>query len=279
MKILPILGLVALLIGCQTKHTAHTSTNSAPKTTATAKTAAYICPMNCENKHYEKDGTCPVCKMGLVKDVKAVAGKHAPDKELTVCFYLQDNVEILDFAGPLEVFTVAGLHVFTVSKTRQPIKTQGVLTMIPEYTLTDAPPADMMVFFGGSHGAPSNDPAVVNWIKSRRASTDYFMSVCTGAFIMGRAGILDGLSATCYHAQIENLQQALPKTNVLKNVRVVDNGNVISTAGISAGIDGALHFIGKIKGDDYAQNVADIIEYDKYVAKDGLVMAPQKQIH
>ncbi len=237
-----------------------------------AQKEQYVCPMNCKEKVYDAKGKCSECQMDLVKHVKSIPGKYADNKEMTVCFYLQDNVEVLDFAGPLEVFTVAGFNVFIVSKTLEPIKTQGVLTMIPEFTINNAPPADVMVFFGGSHGAPSNDPQIIDWIKSRIKTTDYFISVCTGAFIMGRAGILDGLSATCYKAQIDNLQKALPKTKVLRDVRVVDNGNVISTAGISAGIDGALHFIGKIKGDEYAQYVADIIEYDNYKQGHGLLV-------
>jgi transcriptional regulator GlxA family with amidase domain len=238
-----------------------------------SKSTDYMCPMECNNAHYSKPGSCTVCKMDLIKYTKKIEGKYAENKEMTVCFYLQDNVEILDFAGPLEVFTVAGFNVFIVSKTLNSIKTQGVLTIVPEFTIENAPPADVMVFFGGSHGEPTNDPEIISWIKSRVPSTDYFISVCTGAFIMGKAGVLDGLSATCYKSQIDNLQKALPRTKVLKGVRVVDNGNVISTAGISAGIDGALHFIGKIKGNEYSQYVADIIEYDNYKQGYGLYFA------
>jgi transcriptional regulator GlxA family with amidase domain len=89
---------------------------------------------------------------------------------------------------------------------------------------------------------------------------------------MGKAGILDNLTATTYHSQIEELQKALPNTKVLPNVRFVDNGNVISTAGISAGIDGALHFVSKIKGEEFAKNVAELIEYDKWIPEQGLII-------
>jgi putative intracellular protease/amidase len=208
MKILLIFVLLTL-IGCHSQTTENKANIAQSKPVAEA--AAYVCPMNCENKTYAEAGICPVCKMDLVKEVKMVQGKHAHNHELTVCFYLQDNVEVLDFAGPLEVFTVAGFHVFTVSKTQHPIKTQGVLTMIPEFSIENAPPADVMVFFGGSHGAPSNDPKVIAWIQSRTKSTEYFMSVCTGAFIMGRAGLLDGLSATCYHTQMRHCKRLCPK--------------------------------------------------------------------
>jgi transcriptional regulator GlxA family with amidase domain len=99
-----------------------------------------------------------------------------------------------------------------------------------------------------------------------------YFSVCTGAFILGRAGLLDNLTATTYHLQIDNLQKAYPKTKVLANTRFVDNGNVITTAGISAGIDGALHLVEKLRGRAYAQGVANTIEYDKWVPENGLVV-------
>ncbi len=113
--------LLLALIGCNSKNTENQTAVAQPK--PTVQTATYVCPMNCENKTYASAGKCPVCKMDLIKQVKMVQGKHAHNQEMTVCFYLQDNVEVLDFAGPLEVFTVAGFHVFTVSKTQKPIKT------------------------------------------------------------------------------------------------------------------------------------------------------------
>lgn len=194
------------------------------------------------------------------------------NKNLKICFYLQDNVELLDFAGPMEVFVVAGFDVFTVSKTKENITTQGVLKVKPDYSIKDAPASNVTVFFGGAHAEPANDEELITWIKKRKPATDYFISVCTGAFIMGQAGILDNLTATTYHTQIEALQKALPSTKVLANVRFVDNGNVITTAGISAGIDGALHFVAKIKGLEYAKKVAEQIEYDKWVPNDGLII-------
>jgi transcriptional regulator GlxA family with amidase domain/DNA-directed RNA polymerase subunit RPC12/RpoP len=228
------------------------------------------CGADCDTLVFDQEGKCPHCKMNLIK--LAEVKKAGEQKEITACFYLQDGVEVLDFAGPMEVFVAAGFTVFTVSKTKEPIVSQGVLKIIPEYSIADAPPSNVMVFFGGAHGAPSTDAQVINWIKSRTKSTEYFMSVCTGAFIMGKAGVLDNMTATTYHLQIENLQKALPKTKVLDSVRFVDNGNIISTAGISAGIDGALHFVAKIKGEDFAKQIAETIEYDKWVPNEGLIV-------
>lgn len=194
---------------------------------------------------------------------------------MTICFYLQDGVEVLDFAGPMEVFAYAGFHVFTVSKTKAPIVTQGILKVTPDYSIDDAPPADIMAFFGGNAGPPSMDSSIMAWVKGRRSSTSYFFSVCTGAFIIGRAGLLDNLTATTFHASIESLRKALPGTKVLSDVRFVDNGKVITTAGISAGIDGALHLVAKLKGEEMAKEVAAYMEYDKWVPGQGLVISPQ----
>ncbi|GGA99796.1 DJ-1/PfpI family protein [Puia dinghuensis] len=191
----------------------------------------------------------------------------------TVCFYLQDGVEVLDFAGPMEVFSNAGFKVFTVSRKKDPITAQGILKIVPDYSIDDAPPADILAFFGGNAGAAAKDDAVIAWIKQRRPATQYFFSVCTGAFIMGKAGLLDSLSATTYHSYIGALQEALPKTRVLANVRYIDNGHVITTAGISAGIDGALHLVAKLKGEAAAKEVAAAMEYESWAPDKGLVLA------
>ncbi len=194
---------------------------------------------------------------------------------MTICFYLQDGVEVLDFAGPMEVFAYAGFEVFTVSRKKEPIISQGILKVLPDYSIEDAPPADILAFFGGNTGNPSKDSAVLNWIRGRQHSTAYFFSVCTGAFFLGRAGLLDNLTATTFHSSIESLQKALPSTKVLSNVRFVDNGKVITTAGISAGIDGALHLVAKLKGEEMAREVATYMEYDKWVPQQGLVVKGQ----
>ena len=228
------------------------------------------CGGSCDSITFDKAGKCPHCGMTLIK--KSNLKIDYTEKEITICFYLQDNVEVLDFAGPLEVFRVAGFNVFTVSKSKDKITSQGSLTIIPDYSIEDAPASNVMIFFGGSHSKPTNDTSVIKWIQSRKENTEYFISVCTGAFILGKAGILDNLTATTYHTQIKELQKALPKTKVLSNVRFVDNGNVISTAGISAGIDGALHFISKIKGADFAKQVAEDIEYDNWKPNNGLII-------
>ena len=196
---------------------------------------------------------------------------------MTICFYLQDGVEVLDFAGPMEVFALAGFRIFTVSLRKEPITTQGILKIVPDYGIDDAPAADMLAFFGGEADHVSRNPVLIDWIKSRQASTSYFFSVCTGAFIVGRAGILDGFTATTYHANVEALQQLLPQTRVLGKVRFVDDGSVITTAGISAGIDGALHVVSRFKGQETAKKVAAEMEYDRWVPSEGYIVTAESR--
>jgi len=248
----------------------------AQKTTVKDSTAYFcsICGGSCDTLVFKQPGTCPHCGMTLLSQTFAERRALLQNyhKEMSICFYLQDGVEVLDFAGPMEVFSYAGFHVFTVSRTKEPIVTQGILKIIPDYSIEDVPPSDILAFFGGNAGPPSKDTGVINWIKSRKASTSYYFSVCTGAFIIGRAGLLDNLTATTFHSSIESLRTALPTTKVLSDVRFVDNGKVITTAGISAGIDGALHLVAKLKGEETAREVAAYMEYDKWVPGQGLVV-------
>jgi putative intracellular protease/amidase len=233
------------------------------------------CGNDCDTVAYTHEGVCPHCGMKLVRQTYKARKKLLDNAQQTIsiCFYLQDGVEVLDFAGPMEVFSYAGFRVFTVSKKKEPLVAQGILKIMPDYSLADAPPADILAFFGGNTGPSTADTALISWIQSRKDMTQYYFSVCTGAFILGKAGILDGLTATTFHSSIEALRRALPGTKVLSDVRFVDNGRVMTTAGISAGIDGALHLVAKLKGEEMAKEVASYMEYDKWLPGQGLVIS------
>lgn len=235
---------------------------------------AYYCPLcnsSCDTIAFDKPGTCAHCGMDLVKRTQQERAAELNQKKITVCFYLQNGIEVLDFAGPMEVFSYAGFEVFTVSKTKDPIVSQGILRIIPDYSIADAPPAQILAFFGGnsSHGF---DDQVVQWIKSREKTTSYFFSVCTGAFALGKAGLLDGQTATTFHLSLDNLRKSFPKAKVLTDARFVDNGRIITTAGISAGIDGALHMVEKLRGPEAARQAAAYMEYDKWVPGEGVIV-------
>lgn len=229
------------------------------------------CNNSCDSLTFTTAGKCPHCGMRLIQQTPEEHRQSMKAKKTTIAFYLQNGVEVLDFAGPMEVFSYAQFKVFTVSKTKDPIVSQGILKIIPDYSIDDAPKADIIAFFGGNAGNAANDPTVIEWLK-RQPTPDYYFSVCTGAFILGKAGILDNLTVTTFHESIANLQKAVPSAKVLPNTRFVDNGKVITTAGISAGIDGALHLVAKIRGEETARNVAIYMEYDKWIPGQGLVM-------
>ena len=237
---------------------------------------AYFCPPcnnDCDKLQFDKEGKCPHCNMKLVKQNVAERQAKMTEKKMKIAFYLQDGVEILDFAGSMEVFVYAGFEVFTVSKKKEFITSQGVLKVMPDYSIDDAPTADILAFFGGNSGAASNDEAVINWVNGQKATTQYHFSVCTGAFVLAKAGLLDNLTITTFHLSIDALKKAVPSAKVLSDVRYVDNGRVITTAGVSAGIDGALYLVSKLKGEQAAKDAAFYMEYDKWVPNQGLIIA------
>lgn len=231
----------------------------------------YVCPpcgCQTDSQTYDRPGNCAECGMMLV--LKSSLKK---ENRMRIAFYLQNNVEVLDFAGPMEVFSYAGFEVFTVSKTKEPIKSQGILTINPDYSISDAPPADVLAFFGGGNAAKaSDDPELLAWIRRQSDAVRYYFSVCTGAFMLARAGLLENKTATTFHNAISALAKQFPAVKVLPDVRYVDNGHVITTAGISAGIDGALHLVEKIKGRAEAERVVKYMEYDNWVPEKGLVV-------
>lgn len=239
---------------------------------ALSQTRYFCMPCNnpCDTIAFDSAGSCPHCRMELLKQTEE-EHRISTRKRLKIAFYLQDGVEVLDFAGPMEVFDYANFEIFTVSKTKGPITSQDVLKILPDYTLDNAPAADVLAFFGGNAGKAVNDPEVISWIN-RQTNVMHYFSVCTGAFILGKAGILNGVTVTTFHQSIESLRQSVPQATVLSNVRFVDDGKVITTAGISAGIDGALHLVAKLQGNDAAKRVAAYMEYDKWEPSAGLVI-------
>ena len=228
------------------------------------------CNLSCDDVKYDKAGKCSHCGMALILEEELKNYKR--DTKMRIAFYLQPGVEVLDFAGPMEVFAYAGYEVFTVSKTKDPIISQGILKIIPDYDINNVPQADILAFFGGNSSAASKSEEVINWVKSQQ-NIKYHFSVCTGAFVLAEAGILDGKSATTFHDALNTLEENYSKIKVLKDARFVDNGKVITTAGISAGIDGALHLVAKLNGLNAARRVAYYMEYDKWTPGEGTILS------
>jgi len=194
-----------------------------------------------------------------------------------VAVLLYEGVELLDFGGPGEVFAATeGFNVYTVAATADPIVSQGFVRITPEYTLDDSPRPDILILPGGATGGPLRNEKVIEWIRAVADDLEVALSVCTGAYLLAKAGLLDGLKATTWHGAIDNFREFAPHTMVLENTRWVDNGKVVTTAGVSAGIDGALHVVARLKGEKVAASTARYMEYDKWVPEQGTVVQVAK---
>ena len=229
---------------------------------AAAGKKVYVCPpcgLDCDHETHDKPGVCPHCGMTLVE--KTIESQTPREKSLTVAILLFNGVEIIDFAGPWEVFGAAGFKVHTVAAGAAPIKTTFGQKLVPDYTLENSPQADIVLVPGGSIAPALNDPRVIEWIQTHAKGAKHVMSVCNGAFLLAKAGLLEGLSATTVRGGIDRLAKFAPRTKVVRNQRYVDNGKLITTAGLSAGIDGAMHLVAKVLGPETAQAVAYGLEY------------------
>jgi transcriptional regulator GlxA family with amidase domain len=185
------------------------------------------------------------------------------------------EVELLDFAGPHEAFSAArraegGLFdVFTVAERAGELRTPSGLRVVPDYTIDDVPHIDILVVPGGMGTRREIDnQRLIGWIEGQARQTELMTSVCTGSFLLAKAGLLRGKRATTHWGSIERLREVFPDTEVLENVRWVDDGAVISSAGVSAGIDMALHVIERLCGPEAAADSARLMEYDYWTPGD-----------
>lgn len=196
-----------------------------------------------------------------------------------VAVLLFDEVEVLDFCGPYEVFSVAGrrqdrdlFHVHTVAEDSRPVLARGGLSVNPHHTLDDAPAPDILVVPGGfGTRREMNNAALTGWIAARAQGAEIVFSVCTGALLLARAGLLDGKMATTHHGAFDLLEQVAPGARVERDRRYVDNGQIILSAGISAGIDAALYIVSRLHGLELARETARYMEYDWRAESTGAV--------
>jgi transcriptional regulator GlxA family with amidase domain len=203
--------------------------------------------------------------------VAAAVGAEPPRRNVAVLVW--PGAELLDFTGPCEVFNAAGRHrlfnVYLVGLDRQAVRTQGGVTVLPEFTLGDCPPPDVTVIPGGDMRAVEGNGAVLAWVRKNSTSRQIVMSVCTGAFVLAEAGLLDGLPATTHHFGHDALASAYPRIQVMRSGRFVDNGTIVTAGGVSAGIDAALHVVERLVGRDAADWTArEWMEYRGYPVRD-----------
>jgi putative intracellular protease/amidase len=211
-------------------------------------------------------------KVASVRAAQAKEEARVPQSYTrNVAIVLYEGVELLDFAGPGEVFAAAAhqgsdrgalaFQVYTVAATRQPIKSQGFVTITPHHGIDDAPPPDILVIPGGASNVMLTNEKFMSWANRAMKNAKLTLTVCTGAFVPAKAGLLDGHSATTHHGSFERLRKLAPRTTVIEGKRFIDNGAIITTAGVSAGIDGALHAVARLLGRNVADATASYMEY------------------
>ncbi len=186
-----------------------------------------------------------------------------------VAILLFDEVEVLDFAGPFEVFSVCGRRsqlepfvVSTVSERGQEIQARNGLAVRPTHSFASCPAIDILLIPGGfGTRREMRNPVVLEWVARHGRNAQFLLSVCTGALVLGSAGLLDGLGATTHHLAFDELRAAAPGANVYDKARIVDNGRVVLSSGVSAGIDMSLYVVSRLHGDDLAMETAHYMEY------------------
>lgn len=219
---------------------------------------SYVCPpcgLSCDKLTFDQPGDCPNCGMKLIS---TNGGEDSPP---TVAILLFNGAEIIDFAGPWEVFGTAGFLVHTVAENLEPHTMVFGQKVMPDYTFEKSPKADVLLIPGGVLGEATKSDRLIQWIRAKSRDVSHVMSVCTGAFLLARAGLLDGLTATTTYGMEEELAKAGRNIKIVYPERFVDAGKIITTAGLSSGIDGALHLVSKMIGAGAAQSAALNMEY------------------
>lgn len=179
---------------------------------------------------------------------------------IPVAFLISAGVTVIDFAGPWEVFQdVPGqrFQLYTVSESTEPLRGSAGLQLVPDYNFADAPAPKVVVVPAQQAGTP----AYGEWLREVHDSLDVLMSVCTGAFILGYAGLLDGLAATTHHDFFGQFETAFPEVELRRGLRFVEGETISTAGGLTSGIDLALRVVERYFGHDMAQRTADYMEY------------------
>jgi transcriptional regulator GlxA family with amidase domain len=185
-----------------------------------------------------------------------------------------DDVEVLDFAGPYEVFTTANrMHrrthpdaadLFTVravARDPQPVRARAGLRVLPDASFADAPPADVLIIPGGVVDAALQCPTSRAWITQQASTAQITASICTGAFLLAASGVILRERVTTHWEDLDELRRAFPQLDVTDHVRWVDHGCVLTSAGISAGMDMSLHLVARLGGEALALRTAHQMDY------------------
>lgn len=199
---------------------------------------------------------------------------QALNRTLTVGLLLFPDVEVLDFAGPFEVFSVASriagvdrpafppsFRIVTVAAEAGPIRARHGLVVEAECGLTDHPPLEVLIVPGGVIDVPMGNAATIAWLRARLNDAGLIASVCTGAFLLAEAGLPDRIQVTTHWEDLADLATRYPALDVVADVAFVDLGRIVTSAGISAGIDMSLHLVGRLTTADHAMRTARQMQY------------------
>ena len=194
---------------------------------------------------------------------EAQNASHAPTGGVLVAFVISKDAVVMDFAGPWAVFQTVWVkdkpffNLYTVALTREPVSVGGGMKILPDYTFKTAPAPKLIVIPAQGGEAPE----MIEWIRSASKTTDITMSVCTGALILAKTGLLNGKSAATHHGGYFALAANYPEVHVKRGARWVDEGHIMSAGGVSSGIDLALHVVEKYCGRQQAEDAVDAMEY------------------
>jgi len=216
-----------------------------------------------------------VLATGSVSNILAMTSEKAsklsapPKGKIPVAFAISDGVTVIDFAGPWEVFQDVMIpqrgqdmdeqmpfELFTVSEKTEPLAGSAGLKLVPDYTFDSAPQPKVIVV-----RAQSGSQALHAWLRKMSTSTEVIMSVCTGAFQLGKAGLLSGRDATTHHEFFDQFAKAFPDVGLKRGLRFVENERISTAGGLTSGIDLALRVVERYFGRDVAQTTATYMEY------------------
>jgi transcriptional regulator GlxA family with amidase domain len=193
---------------------------------------------------------------------------------MNIGIYIYDDVEVLDFTGPYEVFTTAArvrmrqepesqrlFEVFLIAEKADLVTARADFKVKPHYTLEDHPKVDVLIVPGGVHTNELEKSQVIGWLADLVPKTRLTASVCTGVFLLAKADLLDGQACTTHWEDIPELRLMFPLLDVKEDVPWADNGHIVTSAGISAGIEMALHLVTRLAGKDLALKTACQMQY------------------
>lgn len=199
----------------------------------------------------------------------------ATSRTRSVGIYMFDGMEVLDFAGPYEVFTTATrvkqkqqpgafppFLVFTLAENLKPVKSRYGLEIIPQFTIDEHPAFDMLIVPGGVVDEEMKNTRVLDWFNETSRKIAVTASVCTGAFLLAASGVLFEKAATTHWEDVKDLQARFPHVNVQPGKPWVDNGSVVTSGGIAAGIKMSLHLVARLESKQLATRTARQMEFD-----------------